>query len=597
MSEIDFEKGIKKIGELHTILNEYKEIIDDRIKNEKFFEQIKLFKKEYSSLININRFCIPIIGKCNSGKSTFLNYLLKQKVLEIKDDISTKFICIIRHDNNCKIPKVYKVNFKERGEFNGKKLYNFEEGEEIDTKESIAKIIKDKNEEERNIYSKDPKDYFLILKINIPFFNESEFAPYSNYFDLMDIPGLSEDQFYIDTLFPYFINNSKFCIFFFDAEEYKSEDSIEIFKNISQKFENRENIHMNSIFILNKIDKVEKDSEPQNFEEYMEDNLKIKNIDCICCNSKLLYLNHFKLESFLNYLLYIFSKPIDDNNDDINQYIVANLKEHFEINIALYSNEQFVANEEEKKEFEEYLNDENISEKNFEKLQDINYYIYYKKNFDENKNNKKEIKDDEEISDVQLKIKKKIINSCKAIFNSYLNLKKFKELRDEIRNKCHIEIQKKINEKNPFKNDPKIIFDSFKEIIEKIKSFKGEHEYIKVIIKEFEYIENFLQNESKIRIPTLGCISSGKSSLLNNLIGYDVLPVGKNTMTKIGIVINYTDSLKKICLKKTILEKSKNFLEDYYCFKDEKDNIYSKLENMKEILKIINTIIHDAIQL
>ena len=211
----EFENKIKKIGELHTILNEYEEIIKDKIKDEKFLEQIKLFKKEYSNLININRFCIPIIGKCNSGKSTFLNYLLKQKVLEIKDDISTKFICIIRHDTKCEIPKICKVNFKERGEINGTKLYNFEEGEELDTKENIAKIIKDKNEKERNINSKDPKDYFLIMKINIPFFNESELAPYSNYFDLMDIPGLSEDEFYIDILFPYFINNSKFFFFFF----------------------------------------------------------------------------------------------------------------------------------------------------------------------------------------------------------------------------------------------------------------------------------------------------------------------------------------------------------------------------------------------
>ena len=586
----EFENKIKEIGELHTILNEYEEIIKDKIKDKTFLEQIKLFKKEYSNLININRFCIPIIGKCNSGKSTFLNYLLKQKVLEIKDDISTKFICIIRHDTKCEIPKIYKVNFKERGEINGKKLYNFEEGEELDAKENIAKIIKDKNEKERNINSKDPKDYFLIMKINIPFFNESELAPYSNYFDLMDIPGLSEDEFYLDILFPYFINNSKFCFFVFDVEEYKNEDSIEIFNKILEKFENRENIYMNSIFILNKIDRVEKGSEPQSFIEYMEDNLKNKNIDCICCNSKLLHLNHFKLESFLNYLEYIFSKPINDNIGDINEYIVANLKDNFEMNIEQYSNEQFNVNEEEKKEFEEYLNDINISETNFNKLDDddINNYIYYKNKFDEFKKNIKEIKDDEEIRSIESKIKNKIINSCKSIFNSYLNLNKFNELRNEISDKCHIINQKKINEKNPFKNDPKIIFDSFKEIIEKIKLLKGEQEYIKKIINEFKYIENFFQNESKIRIPTLGCYSTGKSSLLNNLIGYDVLPVGKNAMTKIGIVINYTNSIDRICLKKTILNQTQNFLEDYWWFEDEKDNIYSKLENMEEILKIIN---------
>ena len=41
-------------------------------------------------------------------------------------------------------------------------------------------------------------------------------------------------------------------------------------------------------------------------------------------------------------------------------------------------------------------------------------------------------------------------------------------------------------------------------------------------------------------------------------------------------------------LKKNNIKIKCEFLEDYYCFEDEKDNIYSKLENMEEILKLIN---------
>ena len=59
-------------------------------------------------------------------------------------------------------------------------------------------------------------------------------------------------------------------------------------------------------------------------------------------------------------------------------------------------------------------------------------------------------------------------------------------------------------------------------------------------------------------------------------------------MTKIGIVINYTDSINNISLKNTFLTQSKNFLEGYEFFEGENDVIYSKLENMKEIIKIIN---------
>ena len=292
----EFQKNIEKLNQLYKILNDYKEIIKDKIKDEKFVKQIEIFKNEYSNLENINRFCIPIIGKCNSGKSSFLSYLLKQKVLEIKDDVATKFICVIRHDSKSKFPKIYKANIKKRSEINGKILYNFEEGEEINSNGNIEKIIKDKNEEEKNIDSKDPKDYFLIMKINIPFFNENEFAPYSNFIELMDIPGLNDDlenDYYIKNLFPYFINNSKLCFFVFDAESYQSEDTEIIFNKIKELFENKENIYKNSIFILNKIDLVEKELECKKFEKYMEDNFKIGKIDYICCNSKFLHLNHF----------------------------------------------------------------------------------------------------------------------------------------------------------------------------------------------------------------------------------------------------------------------------------------------------------------
>ena len=138
----NFQKKIKEIGILDNYLTDYEEIIKDKIKDNNFLEQIKLFKKEKNNLLNINRFCIPIIGKCNSGKSTFLNYLLKQKVLEINEEIATNFICIIRHDSKAIFPKIYEVNIKERIEINNKILYNFEEGKEING--NIEEIIKKK---------------------------------------------------------------------------------------------------------------------------------------------------------------------------------------------------------------------------------------------------------------------------------------------------------------------------------------------------------------------------------------------------------------------------------------------------------------------
>ena len=159
-----------------------------------------------------------------------MNYLLHQKeLLEMDDDIATKFICIIRHDPNLPLPKIYEANLQIRDSIyleNGDEegvysfpLYNFEEGEEIKTND-IKQYIIQKNIDLKT-ESKDLKEYFLILKINIPIFNDPKLAPYAYLFDLMDIPGLNEkDNSILKKLFSLFVYNIKFCFFIFDAEQY-----------------------------------------------------------------------------------------------------------------------------------------------------------------------------------------------------------------------------------------------------------------------------------------------------------------------------------------------------------------------------------------
>ena len=96
-----------------------------------------------------------------------------------------------------------------------------------------------------------------------------------------------------------------------------------------------------------------------------------------------------------------------------------------------------------------------------------------------------------------------------------------------------------------------------------------------------------MNSEIKLRIPVLGCYSSGKSSLLNNLIGKNILPVNTEVSTNIGLILNYVHSIKDICLLKADLKKSKNIFEDYYYFSDN-IKIYSKLNYMKEIILLMN---------
>ena len=598
---LQFTMKRQNIDQLGQFLFQKEEVINEKITDINILDKIKAFNKKYSKFKNINRFCVPIFGKCNSGKSTFLNYILHQKqILEVKGEISTKFICIIRHDPNLSSPRIYKVKFEERDTlfFNdennnktSKEVFNFIEDEEIEG--NIEEIIKEKNKELKN-ESKDIKDYFLIMKINIPLFNEPELAPYSNCFEFMDIPGLNEtndtdkEGFYLKKLFPYFIYNVKFCFFIFDAEEYHSQDYTKIFNNLLSLFEDEDNISKNSIFIFNKIDKPEnKELAIQNFETYVKNTLKINEIDYIACSSKLLLLNSFKFKNYLNYMEYIFNDTPSGNNIDPNEHIRTKLEEDFgeEVEENLDDKEDFnELQENEYKKFNEKI--ENLT--SFSSKLSKSDYFYYKQFFKKNEKNSA-------TKEIELKLKKRIFNTCKTIIDCYIDFDEFKNLMEEILPKLGIETEKiediKFNLKKrqivSLKNDPIIIFDSLKEIIEKIGTLK-KHEFIEKISDECSFFEKFIKKEIKIRIPTLGCYSSGKSSLINNLIGYDIMPVNSEVSTNIGIVINYTNSIENICLKKTFLNKSENYIEDYYYFSDSDTPIYSKLYNMKEILSLMN---------
>ena len=97
--------------------------------------QIGEFKEKYEKYIGITRFSIPVIGKMNTGKSTFLNYLIHlNESLEIKSEIATKFVCIIRHNKKNIEPKIYETKAILRG---NNKVFNFIKGKRINFRSFI----------------------------------------------------------------------------------------------------------------------------------------------------------------------------------------------------------------------------------------------------------------------------------------------------------------------------------------------------------------------------------------------------------------------------------------------------------------------------
>ena len=112
--------------------------------NDEYF----LFKKKYEQFKGIKRFAIPVFGIISSGKSTFLNYILNlDELLEIKEDISTQFICIIRNKKNLKKPKLYSIKLVLRDKDNN--FVNFIKDHEIEG--DIKPIIKKKIKKLKNL--------------------------------------------------------------------------------------------------------------------------------------------------------------------------------------------------------------------------------------------------------------------------------------------------------------------------------------------------------------------------------------------------------------------------------------------------------------
>ena len=160
------EDKIKSINELIYFLEDNNtEIYSTQGANE-LKQLIKTFKLEYYPYKGIKRFSIPVIGCVSSGKSTILNYLLKlKKTLEMNQKITTKCICIIRHQKGYKTAKIYEVNIVKRGD----KIYNFEEGKEI--KDNVAEVIAERNKLiAENKIGYNYEKYFLIIKYEIPLF-------------------------------------------------------------------------------------------------------------------------------------------------------------------------------------------------------------------------------------------------------------------------------------------------------------------------------------------------------------------------------------------------------------------------------------------
>ena len=312
-----------------------------------FLQLEKEFNLQYLRYINIKRFTIPVIGRISSGKSTFLNAILGlNNILESNTNITTKFVCIIRHNQLLDKPKVYSVKLEERKEKNILNLKN--EKEELQENSDDAIILKkeiqnlkfnfEKEEEiegdikeiiiKRNEYIKDTKkellnkeDFFMIIETKIPIFNRDDMIQYSEIFEFMDLPGLNEkegdDSFFNQNILPVISNNTKFSFFIFDYSSIKDNDTFKVYKSFIKLFNIKTE---NSFYILNKIDLIDlpknkKEDEINNFINSIKEKYEV-DIDknhFLGINSILLSQGLEKYKDFNSYLKYTITEAQNGN--------------------------------------------------------------------------------------------------------------------------------------------------------------------------------------------------------------------------------------------------------------------------------------------
>ena len=601
-----------------------------------FIQKFLEILKEYLNYTQLKYFSIPIIGKISSGKSTFLNSLLGLDCLESDTQITTKFICIIRHNKDNETPRLFPVILKKRKSEINQNAYNFfkDEKNELsgDIKENIKRINK-KISDCGELGQLKKEEFFYILEANLDIFKGTNFV-YSKMFEFLDIPGLNEiTEFYLKNIIPIITPNTHFSIFLFDAGGSEDQGSKDLFNKFLHLMNSK--AKKNSFFIYNKLDIFKKDdlSKLKENEQmqilyfkneilFRDYNLKLKHNHLVGLDSIQLKYDKKKGNSYPDYIhSFIQSIP---NFDKKKFPVLFKNKMKDELKIKDFKVSEEKINENKTDANENMLNDINkaLELKYYEKI-DLKYYLKmkilfneYNKNFQQadNKNDKysqlyqlfnQSFKDtiNDFVGNENLKLLIKTFNTL--LIRLYeLSPKKDekKHIKDIIYHMCkhflsflypNISILKKQEGIDDdiirfrflnFEYEIKNIFDWNKEIISSLKENLDKYkEFNSILVNKMtlnvDNVLNYLNNR-KLRIAFIGQEFSGKSSILGNIIGTKILPLHEiNKNSNINIIFQCSID------EKVELYKAKIKLVDNYCiFEKEKEVIVSGYNAVKNKL-------------
>ena len=516
---------------------------------------------------------IPIIGTISAGKTTFLRAFLGIDILHVGSITTTKFVCLIK--NSMKTSFYHAIPKKE------KELVFDMEGKEINNEEEIRqKMI------EINANLKEKKgtinDIFYILEIPI---KNVENVPLLENCYFMDIPGLNENETtYIKDIFSLItIKDILFEIFIFDSTSIGSDNVLNIFTSLEER---KCLCKTKNIYILNKIDQCTSGDNEETivegfkkyfYETFEDEKIKNKVVDLniyenyfIPMNSILYRAETKILEDFSSLLIFEF-------------FIFLKFESHSENStFAEYIKNRVNA----------IIERDNIDiEKDIKKINIEEFKISAEKSINNLKNIAKSIKNSDNIQ-LGLNLSKKSVEKDLKKLYSIQKIKKYFVFHSE----SYIKLQEvikniQVNKVNDDLSSPPPLMSQNKNIIinkdnkiisqnETIKTIEKLDSFLKEIFKEIDpenelkefkislqtLRENILGR--KLRISFIGNISVGKSSVLNCIIGYQILPTKDTECTYRGVILRHSED-KEFKLYRTKLITRGNGLDKYYYFLDE----------------------------
>ena len=415
----------------------------------------------------------------------------------------------------------------------------------------------------------------------------------------------NENMRYIKGIFKYIKTKINFGIIVVDSGNCYKPQNIQILKEIYKVINDVKDLNnvpkdklegkpiYDYLFVLNKIDTShDKNKTIQECRNYFVNSIEPHLFNIEFCTfapiSSIQLRNEMLMKDHLeNYFRYFFNKYIDKyvttKNTETTQGNEDESPNIDFINFLILELTPSIKEIEEKKEKIDELSEE-VTKEEFEEIKNI--YETTKKEQSSSVNFGVTFEDEDDDDNPSVKVFKALYKS----FKDKIVIPEFSENTKEILNffnnfnEANLN-KNKINE-TPEKKDSKEekSFEEFKSAFNILKeSVKvNENNILHVLEKDLKRLETIIKNNKKIYIPFIGGSSAGKSTILNDIIGYTIFPESQYECTTRGIILQYSfDGETELynCISKEDL--------DFYSFEPSaypickgRVNVYNYLSNL-----------------